>query len=115
MQPVVAGRLEFAKHEVFECISNVLPSLGNGSAARLVSGDTHVKKFALRGSSERKVRRGRANLLGGRALRYELFGLVSKEVGFYAFDPLRFLNNGVLPKHYLSSSLGRWLSAYIAD
>jgi len=30
--------------------------------------------FALCGSSARKVRRGGANLLGGRAIRYELFG-----------------------------------------
>jgi uncharacterized protein len=31
--------------------------------------------FALCGSSAIKVRRGHANLLGGRAVRYELFGL----------------------------------------
>jgi len=31
--------------------------------------------FALSGSSARKVRRGQASLLGGRAIRYELFGL----------------------------------------
>src|SRR5262245_16539248 len=30
--------------------------------------------FALCGSSARKVKRGHANMLGGRALRYELFG-----------------------------------------
>jgi predicted AAA+ superfamily ATPase len=37
--------------------------------------------FALCGSSARKVSKGHANLLGGRAARYELFGLVSSELG----------------------------------
>ncbi len=36
--------------------------------------------FALCGSSARKVKRGHANLLGGRAVRYELFGFVSAEL-----------------------------------
>jgi len=34
--------------------------------------------FALCGSSARKVKRGQANLLGGRAVRYELYGLTSQ-------------------------------------
>ena len=37
-------------------------------------------RFILSGSSARKLRRGHANLLGGRALRFELFGLVSREL-----------------------------------
>ena len=37
--------------------------------------------FALCGSSARKVRRGAANLLGGRAIRYELHGLTAHEFG----------------------------------
>jgi predicted AAA+ superfamily ATPase len=37
--------------------------------------------FMLSGSSARKLRRGHANLLGGRAVRYELPGLVSAERG----------------------------------
>ena len=41
--------------------------------------------FALCGSSARKVRRGAANLLGGRAVRYELRGLTAGELGA-AFD-----------------------------
>src|ERR1022692_3272795 len=51
--------------------------------------------FGLCGSSARKVRRGHANLLGGRALRYEMFGLVSAEIGT-EFDLLRALNHGNL-------------------
>lgn len=42
-------------------------------------------RFALCGSSARKLRRGHANLLGGRAIRFELYGLVLDELGS-AFD-----------------------------
>lgn len=70
--------------------------------------------FGLCGSSARKLRRGHANLLGGRAVRYELFGLVSAEVG-NQFDITRFLNHGCLPRHYLSERPGPRLRAYAAD
>lgn len=72
--------------------------------------------FGLCGSSARKVRRGHANLLGGRAVRYEMFGLVSAEIGT-AFDLNRALNQGNLPKHYLSDGVHakRLLRAYIQD
>jgi len=70
--------------------------------------------FALCGSSARKVRRGQSNLLGGRALRHELFGLVSRELGD-AFELGRILNHGYLPRHYLSPSPGPRLRAYVDD
>jgi predicted AAA+ superfamily ATPase len=70
--------------------------------------------FGLCGSSARKVRRGHANLLGGRAVRYELFGVVSAELGA-DFDLLRALNHGYLPRHYLSESPGHLLRAYVSD
>ncbi|MCK6533888.1 MAG: AAA family ATPase [Polyangiaceae bacterium] len=75
--------------------------------------------FALSGSSARKVRRGHANLLGGRALRLEMFGLVSAELGD-AFDLERALNRGYLPRHYLAdetdaSAPGRLLRSYVQD
>ena len=70
--------------------------------------------FALCGSSARKVRRGGANLLGGRALRHELFGLVSTEIGA-EFALTRALNHGGLPRHYLSDAPARMLKAYVAD
>src|SRR3990172_13172515 len=38
-------------------------------------------RFVLCGSSARKLKRGHANLLGGRAWRYELFPLFSPEIG----------------------------------
>ena len=70
--------------------------------------------FALCGSSARKVKRGAANLLGGRAMRYELHGLTSHEVG-NEFDLDRMLNYGYLPRFYESSRPGRLLDAYVAD
>ena len=70
--------------------------------------------FALCGSSARKVRRGAANLLGGRALRYELHGLSAHELGS-AFDLDRILNHGYLPRIYAADRHGRMLDAYIAD
>ncbi|OGX40065.1 MAG: AAA family ATPase [Omnitrophica WOR_2 bacterium RIFCSPHIGHO2_02_FULL_68_15] len=70
--------------------------------------------FGLCGSSARKVRRGHANLLGGRAVRYELFGFASDELGA-DFDLVRMLNRGYLPRHYLSPSADRLLRAYVND
>ena len=59
--------------------------------------------FALCGSSACRVRRTHANLLGGRALRFELFGLASAEL-VRQFDLVRMLNHGYLPRHYLADS-----------
>jgi len=70
--------------------------------------------FALCGSSARKLRRGHANLLGGRAVRYDLLGLVFPEVG-EEFDLPRFLNHGYLPRHHLASDPARRIQAYVDD
>ena len=70
-------------------------------------------RFILCGSSARKLKRGHANLLGGRAWRYELFPLTSAEIG--RIDLLRALNHGLLPDHYLSKEPGRSLKAYVQD
>ena len=56
--------------------------------------------FILCGSSARKLKRGQANLLGGRALRYELYGFCYKELGDL-FDLNKILNRGYLPSIYL--------------
>ena len=70
--------------------------------------------FALCGSSARKVKRGAANLLGGRAIRYELHGLTASELaGEFELD--RMLNHGYLPRIYEASRPNRLLDAYIAD
>lgn len=70
--------------------------------------------FALCGSSARKVKRGGINLLGGRAIRYELFGLVSNELG-QNWDLVRMINHGYLPRIYLAQHPQRLINAYIAD
>lgn len=70
--------------------------------------------FALCGSSARKLKRGHANLLGGRAIRYELYGLVSRELG-EDFNLDRALNQGYLPRHYLSSQPKRLIRSYVSD
>ena len=70
--------------------------------------------FALCGSSARKVRRGAANLLGGRAVRYELRGLAAGELGD-GFDLDRLLNHGYLPRIFQSNRPRRLLDAYISD
>jgi len=71
-------------------------------------------QFGLCGSSARKVKRGQANLLGGRALRYELLGLTSSELGA-DWDLSRMLNHGYLPRIYLSGQPQRLLNSYVAD
>jgi predicted AAA+ superfamily ATPase len=70
--------------------------------------------FGLCGSSARKVRRGHANLLGGRAVRHELFGLVSAEIGA-GYDLVRAVNHGCLPRHYLAEQPSRMIRAYVND
>ena len=71
-------------------------------------------RFALCGSSARKVRRGHANLLGGRARRYELMGLVSTEWGA-DFELTRVLNRGYLPAAATATDPDRLLDAYVGD
>lgn len=70
--------------------------------------------FGLCGSSARKVRKGHVNLLGGRAIRYELFGFVSEELGA-EFDLVRMINQGYLPRHYLSAASEKLIRSYVND
>lgn len=71
-------------------------------------------RFALCGSSARKVRHGAANLLGGRAIRYELHGLTASEIG-KGFDLVRLLNHGYVPSIYESDRPDRLLASYVGD
>ena len=73
----------------------------------------HNIRFILSGSSPRKILRGGFNLLGGRALRYELYPLISVEIP--DFDLIRALNHGLLPRHYDSASPRKLLSSYIGS
>ena len=70
-------------------------------------------RFILCGSSARKLKRGKANLLGGRAWRYEMFPLVTAEL----VEPslLNILNRGLIPTHYLQDGYAKSLKAYTQD
>lgn len=58
--------------------------------------ESHGPRFILTGSSSRKLRRGGANLLAGRAYTYHLFPLTPDELG-PEFDLNRALRVGTLP------------------
>jgi len=67
--------------------------------------------FLLTGSSARKLRRGKANLLAGRVWEARLFPLTWKEIP--AFDLDRYLRYGGLPPVYLSKYPEEELDAYV--
>ncbi|GHU71802.1 ATPase [Bacteroidia bacterium] len=73
----------------------------------------HGVRFILSGSSPRKILRSGANLLGGRALRYELYPLISVEIP--DFDLIRAINHGLLPRHYDAANPKKLISAYIGN
>lgn len=68
--------------------------------------------FLLTGSSARKLKRGGANLLAGRAWWADMFPLTSSEIP--DFDLLTYLNRGGLPAVYSSSDYIEELRAYTA-
>jgi len=70
-------------------------------------------RFILCGSSARKLKRGHGNLLGGRALRYELFPLVYPEITGFSLSTA--LNSGLLPRHYTTPQPRRLLQSYVGD
>ena len=70
-------------------------------------------QFVLCGSSTRKLKRGRANLLGGRAWRLALHPLTWPEIP--DFDLLRALDRGLVPQHYDAAHPRRALAGYLDD
>jgi len=74
-------------------------------------------KFILTGSSARKLKRGSANLLAGRAWRADLFALTSNEIP--KFNLLTYLNCGGLPhiygKKYAAEELNSYVSTYLRE
>ena len=69
--------------------------------------------FLLTGSSARKLRRGQANLLGGRAWRRTMAPLSYMEVTDFSLE--RIMVSGLLPPHYLSPNPIEDLRSYVAD
>ena len=70
-------------------------------------------QFILCGSSARKVRGGKSGLLGGRAWRFELFPLVTKELKSIDLDRALFV--GLIPSHYFASNAEMDLKGYVQD
>ena len=76
--------------------------------------EEHGKTFLLTGSSARKLRRGGANLLAGRAYQAELYPLTWKEINQKeTFDLHRYLLVGGLPRAYQEANPWDFLYAYI--
>jgi predicted AAA+ superfamily ATPase len=73
--------------------------------------EDHQYRFILTGSSSRKLKRGAANLLAGRALEKRLFPLVTKEIDNY--DLNRMINFGSLPAIYDSPDPEEDLMSYV--
>lgn len=71
------------------------------------------RRFVLSGSSARKLKRGGANMLGGRAVSMRLFPLVSAEIP--DFDLVKACNYGLLPRHYEIKEPNRRLKSYVGD
>ncbi len=69
-------------------------------------------RFILCGSSARKLRRQGVNTLGGRAVPQYLFPFVSAEIPDFDIDTA--VNNGMMPRCYLSKNPQNLLKAYVA-
>lgn len=69
--------------------------------------------FLMTGSSPRKLRRGHANLLGGRAWRYKMSPLTFAETSDFHLEQV--VISGLLPPHFLSSDPVQDLRSYVAD
>jgi len=74
--------------------------------------NSHVS-FLMTGSSARKLLRGHANLLGGRAWRYSMAPLTYGETR--GFDLEQVITSGLLPPHFLSPDPIQDLRSYVAD
>lgn len=70
--------------------------------------------FGLCVSSARKLKRGHANLLGGRAKRYKLFGLSAFELKD-DFNLQKLLTRGYLPSFYLDDDFMSSHKSYVGD
>lgn len=69
--------------------------------------------FLLTGSSARKLRRGHANLLAGRARRREMRPLCFPEID--RLDLERIVHSGLLPPHFLSDDPSDDIRSYVND
>jgi predicted AAA+ superfamily ATPase len=82
----------------------------------LIDRDSDLR-FILTGSSARKLKRGAANLLGGRALFYSLHPLVSKEVAFDRLEDqlCRGSMPGILDSELYWEDLKAYVGSYLRE
>ena len=73
--------------------------------------ENHNMRFILTGSSARKLKRGSANLLAGRAINQQLYSLVSTEIP--KFDLYKIIRFGTLPAVYNSTRAKAILQSYV--
>ena len=69
--------------------------------------------FVLCGSSSRKLKSSGANLLGGRAWKYQMLPLCYSELRELNWDKI--FNRGLIPEHYNSDFASKSLAAYVYD
>lgn len=74
--------------------------------------ENHQRCFVLSGSSARKLKRGGANLLAGRAILYHMHPLTAIEIG-ESFDLFKALQYGLLPYSYLHDNPKDFLESYM--
>ena len=96
-----------------------IPALLN-EVHNLIENAEPKRVFVLSGSSARQLKRGRANMLGGRAWTRHLYPLTSAELG-EDFDLARALRFGTLPAIYLGDdenareSLESYVDTYLTE
>lgn len=96
------------------------PNLLNDIHALMESPDFRRVQFIMSGSSARKLKRSKANLLGGRAWSFELFPLVREELSA-DFNLEKALRWGTLPKIYAArpgeaeEDLRAYVDTYLAE
>jgi len=105
-------RERFLKHNGLVVIDEIqmVPDLLN--EIHWMIENTNVS-FLMTGSSARKLRRGHANLLAGRAWRYVMAPLSYMETEGFELEEV--FISGLLPPHFLSNDPLQDLRAYVAD
>ncbi len=106
-----SAELEPLKSGSWVCIDEIqrLPSLLN-IVHRFI--ERKKLRFALTGSSARKLRRGGVNLLAGRAIRKLMYPFVPQELG-HKFNLKETLRFGTLPLVWASADKNQTLKAYV--
>ncbi len=107
-------------HSVFIDEVQRLPGLLN-TIQSILDDEPEKYKFYLTGSSARKLRRGKANLLPGRIFTYRLGPLVCNEIN-YTIDTKKALSTGTLPgvysedrEKYRTKVLRSYTSTYLKE